>query len=290
VTNSYSDRHRSNGHRANSAPQGQATDPRERGYAIILRHFLEKYQPKFRRGATAFCENGRQVRMGEACCGAESALLGKLAKAADAPRDQDGEADWHKLPYFFRTWAPTAWADLLGNLSDEENSEEIIPAAQEQFRARVAAVLLTHRALGHTYHNQAGHLETKTENRTLINWCRIFGGNKSTWQDVRGHQLWARRNSETKLFQVCLRKELFAQVSGFADLAHLTATKFTQLAERYGVGEGAKARGERCILLSQEFLASVEAMPDQDRRTDEGETYAHAREEKCPNVPEGVKS
>ena len=94
---------------------GQASTP-PTGYDIILRHFRLKFDPTFRRGTYLYSRAlGREVRQGEALAGAGKDLIDQLETASDAPRNESG-VKRVALPYFFRTWAPSAWVDLLASL------------------------------------------------------------------------------------------------------------------------------------------------------------------------------
>src|SRR5262249_41437295 len=103
---------------------GEETAPT--GYAIILAHFQKKHGPAFRReGVIMSGPEKRPIKQGEACAGAGIELIEELARASDRPRNSDGTLKRSALPYFFRTWAPIAWADFRDGLPDEESAEEL---------------------------------------------------------------------------------------------------------------------------------------------------------------------
>ena len=267
-------------------PNGEqpAADPSEEddgiedtGYGIILAYFRRHYSPVFRRGMVLYSGAlGREVKTGEACSAPGIALAKLLMQAMDAP-GKGGFVDPNDMPPFFRTWAPSAWKDLLDTLPDEEASAEVICSAEEEFHGRVAKALLHHAALGKAKEGSDGE-DVRIQRRTLLNWCRLFAKN-GAWRDVRGYQVWCRKDSEGRL-QVALRKGLFGQVQGCADLERLTATKFTRLCEVYAVGEGERVKGSRAVVLSAEFLAWLEGQPAADDSSgDRGETHAGARED-----------
>ena len=112
--------------------------------------------------------------MGEACAAPGIVLAERLATAKDAPKLRGSDVvDTNAIPHFFKTWAPSAYKDLLDTLHEESVSEEVVASAEEQFRRRVAATLLTHVTIGHK-HERNGHEVTDTERRPLIGWCRLF--------------------------------------------------------------------------------------------------------------------
>jgi hypothetical protein len=250
-------------------------------YGIILRYFRSHYAPAFRRGQVIHSSTlGRDVKMGEACAAPGLALVKLLTEAIDCPRSGQG-ADIEAIPVLFRTWAKSAWVDMLGELPEEETSGVVVESAEDEFRGRVAAALLHHASLGYRYENDNGEWVTETQRRTLINWCRLFA--KSRWADIRGYQVWCRHDEDTGL-EVAIRKELFGQVQGCADLARMSATKFTRLAEAYQVGAGGRngqrIGGARVVLLAPEFLAYLLEHPAADATSDDtGQTHTRAREE-----------
>jgi hypothetical protein len=260
--------------------------------AIILAYWRECYDLTFRRGGAVYSSAlGRELRVGELLVGAPSDLIDRLASAREAPRTEQGEAVRAKLPALFRTWAPTAWADLLAALPEESSSEEIPEQARESFRAAVTRALLTVVAL--QYRHGRGKADDKADDvqrRPLIDWARQFA-REGVWGDVRGLRLWSRLAGG--LLRVRLRVEVFSQVHA-VELARLTPNEFTRLAEQYGVGVGCKVQGGnvRAVEMAPDYLTEVLAVPSagdgQDRsdrkdRTD-GDTCAHARESVLSDV------
>jgi hypothetical protein len=262
-------------------PTGESDDGASSGYSIIRKYFGDYYQPAFRRGTAAYSQSfGREVKLGEACCAPGIVLCTALKAAANAPRQRGGEVDINALPHFFQTWAKTAWKDVLDELPEEQEAEVLVGVAEEEFRGRVAATLLTHVNLGKRYDTRAGE-GTETQRRTLIDWCRVFA-KPGKWADVRGYQVWCRSEPDGKLL-VAVRRELFGQLQGFADLAGLSATKFTQLMERYRVGEGDRVRGARAVVLTDDFVGYLLARPC-DTLTDPGDSRTRTRETECQIV------
>jgi hypothetical protein len=264
---------------AGDQPQEGAGQARS-GYGIILAYFRSCYDPAFRRGLAIYSQAlNREVKMSEACCAPGLLLAVALKDARDVPRDRQGNAETNAIPAFFRTWAPSAWKDLLDSLAHEEAAELILDMAEEEFRGQVAAALLTHVTLGkHFDPKDPGGEGTETQRRTLIEWCRLFA-KPGKWADVRGYLCWCRKAPSGEL-QLAIRRELFAQLQGSASLAALSATKLTQLMERYQVGEGGddnRVKGARTIVLTDDFLAYVQARP-LDTLPLSGETGARARE------------
>ncbi len=248
------------------------------GYGIIFADFKQRYAPVFRRGTTLYSSAlGREVRLGEACAGAPIALIEKLAGATDAPRDRKGNRDRAALPYFFNQWCRSAWADLLGGLPEEEVTAEISESAQDEFRGKVTAALLTLVSMGRRVQDakegQEGRRpETEIERRSLLDWCWQWA-KPGRWESVRSYMLWTRREPTAgfaHVLKIALRVELFNQI-GRADLAKLTQNKFDRLAAQYGVGEpreNAKVNGTRCTILTTEFVEGLLARPgDLDERT-----------------------
>jgi hypothetical protein len=265
-------------------PEDEEENPARMGYGLILDYFRESYAPAFRRNLAIYSETlGREVKMSEACCAPGIRLAIVLKGAADVPRVRGGGVDTNALPAFFRTWAPSAWKDMIEKLPDEEAAEVLVDLAEEEFRDRVAAALLTHVNLGKHYDGKDRSGEgTETQRRTLIDWCRIFAkGGK--WADIRGYQVWCRREQGSNKLQVAVRKGLFGQLQGFADMAKLSATKLTQLMERYRIGQGGnenRVKGARAIVLTDDFLAHLEARPS-DSLTDKADSGAPVCESGC---------
>jgi putative DNA primase/helicase len=260
------------------------------GYGIILAYFRTHYAPVFRRGQVMHSAAlGRDVKMGEACAAPGIKLVQLLTEAVDCPRSNKGP-DYDSIPCFFRNWAPSAWKDMLAELPEEEASVEVVASAEDEFRGKVATALFTHASLGYRHQNDNGEWITEVQRRPLIHWCRLFV--KSKWADIRGYQLWCRKDNDTG-FQVALRKELFGQVQGCGDLARISATKFTRLVEAYQVGTGERVKGARVVVLAPTFLAYLEERPEADTSADRTETHAGARENevsKCHEVSETLSA
>jgi putative DNA primase/helicase len=192
-----------------TAPDGIAA-------GIILGHWRAKYDPTFRVGDVIYSRTlGRKVKRSEVCSGADSNLIDQLAGATDAPRLQNGVVNRALLPKLFFTWGPTAHADLLASLVEEEDSAEIVEPAREEFRALVAAALHQIVAFGRTSY-EGGQEVTRTERRSLIELCDMWA-KPSNWGQVRSYLLWARREESADPFTlvprlcVALRVELFSQ-------------------------------------------------------------------------------
>jgi hypothetical protein len=170
------------------------------GYAIIKAHFLRTYRPRCRRRTTVVTAEGSEVRMGQACSGAGIALINELARALDAPRDRKGNVDRERLPWFFGNWCRSAWVDILAGLDEEEDAEEVIAPAEEEFREKVATALRSIVGLGHTYTRGKGEdteTVTDTQRRSLVNWCQTFAQRGQQWADVRSYLVWCRRDQES---------------------------------------------------------------------------------------------
>jgi hypothetical protein len=246
------------------------------GYDLILDHFRKKYDPTFRRGTCLFSRAlGRDVRQGEALAGAGKELIDCLATASDAPR-YEMVAKRSALPQFFKTWAPSAWVDLLDSLPDEETTDEICDPARDEFRGKVSAALCTLVALAYRREGR-----DDVERRSLIDWARMFA-KAGRWQKIRGYLLWSRLDTSDHGLRIALRVELFTQSPGGNELARLGQRKFADRARLYGVGMSVKVSGgdSRAIELAPEFLNELLAEPvsDADGQKD-AETRVRARED-----------
>jgi hypothetical protein len=230
---------------------------------IICKYFMEVYRPAFRRGTTIYSESlRRDVKPSEACYSADRFLIQQLSLATDAKRRDDGSADVSALPALFWKWAKVAWQTMVGGLPDEEESEEISTSAEEEFQAKVRATLLHLEAIGYRRNGDQG--EQEVQRRSLIDWCNLFA-KPGRWQSVRPYTnlLWTRRGDDDSL-QVALRADLFRQIPGCAELARLKQSAFSDLCERYGIGDSIRAGGERAVVLSTRFLAGIFAQPSVD--------------------------
>jgi hypothetical protein len=250
---------------------------------IILAYFRRIYQPVFKRGEALYSSSlGREVRRAEACFGASTELIDALAHATNAPRLQGDVINHAALPNLFKTWSRTAWADLLKDLPEEESGDEIVDPAAEDFRALVSVALHRPVKLGQVYERVRGkeiEMETQAENRSLIDWCRLWA-KPGGWAQVRSYLLWCRLEAteEGARLRVALRPELFRQVGG-TDLAGLTQRRFAKLAEMYNVGLGQECRPggrTRAVELTEEFLADLLDRPAMTN--DASASGAHTRE------------
>jgi hypothetical protein len=229
------------------------------GYRIILDYFRALYRPLFKRGTTVYSDAlGREVKHTEACFAPGIELAEKLAGASDAPTNKKGdEVELSAVPFFFRTWAPSAWKDMLAGVVDEERAAEVSAGASDEFRGRVSNGLFAQATYGVEVERD-GVKEREQQRRTLLQWCSLWA-KPVAWGQVRGALLWCRKDGEGRLW-VAVRVELFGQF-GPRELAGLTQRKFADLCELYGVGEAQRACHNRVVVLSQEFLASLLAGP-----------------------------
>jgi hypothetical protein len=269
------------------AQADQADDPTPEaqpliGYGIILAYFRERYTPTHRSGINIVSATEGEIKRGDACFAPSMDLVERLKAATDAPRNQDGGLKTNAIPFFFRTWAPVAWTDLLAELKPEESAEEVSDTAQENFRRQVSQVLLSFATLGERY--EAGHdRSTEVQKRPLIDWCKILA-KIGVWGDIRGYRLWSMREAgqDGAKLRVAFRQTLFGQVPCGAELAKLGKRKFTELCLRYDVatnkqhdGSDLRIQGQRVLELLPDFLAELIGLP---QSTEEPRTHAHARE------------
>jgi len=252
--------------------------------AIIREYLTEHYRPTFRRGGAIYSDAlGREVKRTEAVAGAPSPLIVRLADLAK----EAAKLDPDDLPRLFRNWAPTAWADLIGALDDEEHAAELSGSAEHEFRARIKAGLLRLTPLGFNHRGKDGKgkeaAETEVQRRPLIDWCAEFATDDG-WGDVRGHRIWAMirlgerlgaaedlRDFRRRALRVALRPEVFLQLGIDGELGRMNITKFSQLAELYGVGCARKVQGgaTRTVELTREFIAELFAAPGDDPDPDD---------------------
>jgi hypothetical protein len=235
--------------------------PRPRPETVIATFFQDKYDFVFRRGTAAYSRRlSREISAEEARAAASDLIIRGLAEAADAPRHPDGSLKRNGLPGFFRTWVPIAWQNLLDGLPDEQDASEIVPSAQEQFRARVRAGLLHLEAVSFG-HKAEGKGELDIQRRSLIALCQAFA-KPGNWANVRPHSnlLWTRKDSSGGL-EVALRSDLFAQVPKCGELAKLSQNAFGRLCELYAVGQSIRAGGYRAVALTREFIDELLAEP-----------------------------
>jgi hypothetical protein len=268
---------------------GQEGDGRT-AYEIILAWFKAQLVPQFRRGNVLFCEGVagtiKTVRITDVCDAPHPDLVDLLMGATDAPTLYKSTApDRNSLAgAFFRIWSKVAFKQLLSECDEEDQAAEINGSAEEEFRSRVAAALLTHATLGQNV-KRDGLDVTEMQRRPLIDYALAFAKkNACKWGDVRGYQIWSRQLPDRPA-EVAVRKELFGQLQGFTDLARLSATKFTRLAGMYGVGEPDRVKGGRSVVLSPGFVAELLQRPD-DTLTDHPRVRAY--EEQSVKVSEST--
>jgi hypothetical protein len=248
------------------------------GYCIIRDYFLGYYDPAFRRGNELYSRRlGRTVKASEACFAPGWELVNLLEQAEDCPQ-KDGIPIRSSVPAFFRTWAGSAYRDILVRLEEEQGTAEVVEPAQEQFRAHVAAGLHSQVTLGHRI---ADGEETVTERRSLIGWAALFA-KAGPWKPVRSYLLWCRNEpaAEKDPLRVAVRSGLFSQV-GMRDLGEMVQRQFGDLCELYGVGAAQRACGQRVVVLSTDFLADLLTTPavDDGRVDDDEASHTRARED-----------
>jgi hypothetical protein len=234
------------------------------GYALILQHFKDYYEPAFRRAGNFYSARWqKEVNRTEACHAPGIELARQLATASDAPRDRHG-VDPSRLHRFFKDWAPSAYKDLLTGLPGEEENNEVSDHAREEFRAKVAGALLTLVPLSYAYRDGDGEDRVEVQRRPLIDWARLFAKKTGKWESVRGYRLWSKLEGEPPQLAVALRVELFRQAH-CADLAHLSARHFSDLCALYDVGLPCRVKGgsARALELAPGFLADLLAGPEQ---------------------------
>jgi hypothetical protein len=250
--------HQAGGRRPAAANGEARAGPDQRSTVLLIREWiLAEFQPTFRReGCLYSARLAREVRSQEVTGYPTSDLIAGLAAALDAPRDRKGHVDVQALPGHYRRWAPTAWADVLRGLPEEEEAGEVTDAAAEAFRRQLSAALNTIVALGHSHKGDGER--TETQRRALIDWA-VAWAKPGPWRDVRSYRLWHRLDDQKQL-QVALRSELFSQL-GRRDLTQLSQRKLVALAERYGVGKAGKACGERVLVLRPAYVAQLRSGP-----------------------------
>jgi hypothetical protein len=264
----------------NGDPEGGDEDPNRRRFAkdIIREYWLARYDLSFRRENSVYSAKlGQELRLSQLLAEQTTEVMFRLRGAVDAPIGEDGKPKWSQMPKLFATWARVAWGDLLKQLDFEGATGEITDPAQEEFRDKVGAALLTMVSLAYSYKGGDGVERSEVERRSLLDWCQQFakvGG----WQSVRGYKIWCKKAGTPPTVQVAIRPELFGQLH-FPDLAKIKRRKFTDLCRLYGVGLPCKVSGgdDRAVGLSGEFLRNLAAVPlnDADGRTD-GSACAHA--------------
>jgi len=240
--------------------------------AVIIRQYWQcSYNPTFRRGAAVYSATlGRELKVSELMGAPTSALIDLLEDAADRQRNPDtGETSRSQLPSLFKKWGPVAWGDLLAELQEEGAGGEVCDLAEEEFRGRIGAALLTMVPLAYTYQGANGQEQTDVERRPLLDWARKFA-KAGQWQSVRGYRIAA---GEPPAVEVALRVELFSQAH-VADLAKLSQRRLTDLCQLYGVGTPCRVKGgnARAVQLASEFLCDLMAHPDTEAAAGEAST------------------
>jgi hypothetical protein len=258
--------------RQQGAPATSTT--RRPAAAIILAHMTDIYRPAFRRGDRLWSAALRaEVRRSEvlARC-ADSAVMEALADdASEMPRDDDGGARRGAPPRVYREWAPVAWADLLCATTEEPETAEIDPGAEEDFRRRLAGALT--RIVTLSCHNGADDEEDHREARSILHWCLQFA-RPGAWASVRSYYVWCRMQEDGgdrhNSLRVAIRPELLGQL-GLRELEALGQYQLTQLAERYGVGCRCRAGrgGQRAIALDPDYVRGLLEGPGPEE--DEGD-------------------
>lgn len=237
------------------------------GAVVILNFFRDHYRPVFRHGTAVRCADGREVPAGEARALAPSKLIDLLAAAVDAPQFKGGGVNRNALPSFFKTWAPTAWADLLAELPDEDEADIGLagPTAGVELGRLVREALLKPVVIGKKLRGKGGEPgPPEFERRPLIDWCRILA-KPGPWRDVRGFKCWfkirEKGGGEIEL-AVAVRHELFSQTSADRRLMEMGPNTFARRCQRYGVGSSTRdgrPHGQAAVILAPEFVADLMA-------------------------------
>lgn len=255
---------------------------------VIYLYFLDRYKPKFKRGATVHCDNGEEINLKIANI-PNSEVLHRLASAIDAPHKNQrhgGGVDLEALPGLFRKWVGVAWGDLLQQLPEEVQARLGDDApAREKFHQLVREAMYSQITFGDVIGRQG---VTQTERRSLVGWCVKFA-KVGQWRDIRSLACWTRLTQPTPgelQLHVAIRHELFSQVHG-ADkwLRTMGATAFATFAKKYGIGvssEKDRPQGRRAIVLETDFLNDLTAgisddenLPDPDKRQPPSEGLAN---------------
>lgn len=225
---------------------------------VITAYFQDRYRPAFRRGSNLFSDReGREITGAEACKAPTSDLLPALHRAADYPRDKNGEPNRASAPHVFRSWAPIAWADLLAKTKGEEEAEQIAEKAADQFAERVKRLILTPYTLAHTI--RAGDtVRNDQQRRTLYDWCRAFA-KPGGFRDIRGLRLYCRLDEANNL-HIAIAHALFGQIGLASPCSDRT---FGSLCEHYGLGIRRRGRS-RMVELTAEIVAELACVDDDD--------------------------
>jgi hypothetical protein len=240
------------------SPHDKGSEKQGRAAEIILDYFRTRWKPAFRRGNVVHCADGEEITMQVAVV-PDSKIIARLAAASDAPKDKHG-VNVDALPAFFKKWAPVAWGDLRGELTDETQALLADDApARETFVRLVREAMFTQITFGDVIGRQG---VVQTERRSLIGWCQKFA-KLGPWRDIRSLACWTRLTEPTAgemLLHVAIRHELFAQMAADKRLREMGATMFARLAGKYGIGastEKDRPHGRRAIVLDQALVADM---------------------------------
>lgn len=231
--------------------------PMRRPAAAIIREFFrDTLDPIFRRHENLWSRaRGRLVRRAEILGGAPTTLIELLGAAIEARRNEDGTAQRSCLPKLYREWAPTALADLLARLPDEEACAEVEESAGLVFRRQVASAFFTQVTLAKDEEDREIQIR-----RSLVDWCFTFA-KPGPWKPIRSYLCWVCRDA-TNAVRIAIRSELFGQL-GPRELSDMSQNKFGRLAETYSVGtvSDRKVCGRRVVELAPQFIAELRLVP-----------------------------
>jgi hypothetical protein len=189
---------------------------------------------------------------------------GSAAVRHGLPARSAGHTTRDRVPQLYRTWAPSAWVDLLATLPDEHAAGEVAAAAEAEFRRLVATAL--HRIVSMGREVQERRATTPcawsaSSNARCCNGASCARPGRQ-WGSIRGYALWCRRVPLTLALDIAFRRDLFGQV-GPPELARLRQRELSDLCIQYGVGRPDRAGGDRAIVLLPEYLADLAAAPDE---------------------------
>jgi putative DNA primase/helicase len=227
-------------------------------HGMILAYLRDRYRPMFRCGAAIHSEAlHREVKPAEARETPDTAIIARLATAANAPKTKNGKLNVNALPGFFSTWCKVAWGQLLKELPDEDEMEEVSEAAQADFRHKVATALAHHEVtIGETsYHGKEE--VTRTEKKPVL-YFALKEARGRRWARLRHFSIWARIGEGPPFrVEVAIRAELFAEIR-YRPLEDLRQNTFRRRCEHYAIGEGgSRATGRKAVVLTNEFLESL---------------------------------
>jgi len=265
--------YRGNGHqppRREPPTSKTAADGPQIGVQIITDYWRDRYKPLFRRNNRIHCVDGSEIELYSVCV-PDSYIIELLAGAADAPhftQKNGGQLNRDALPEFFYKWGKVAFGDMLRTLPEEINAKTGDDApARDRFRQLVREAMLQEVVIGDVIKHQN---VTQTERRSLIGWCAKWA-KTGPWRQIRSKLCWCKittlETGECKL-RVAIRCELFAQVKGDRWLCSLGQYRFTQFAEKYGVGttdRKDRPHGKAAVLLSDDLVEELTAgMEDEE--------------------------